>query len=69
MKKDSSGNFWFYDSKIGWFWTGSTYYDVSQSKSFIYSSTESSWLYFKVVDGVRKFYDYSDQIWLTPDSN
>jgi hypothetical protein len=69
VKKDSNGNFWFYDSKIGWFWTGSTYYDVSQSKYFVYSSTESSWLYFKVVDGVRKFYDYSDQTWLTPDSN
>ena len=69
VKKDSNSNFWFYDSKIGWFWTGSTYYDVSQSKYFVYSSTESSWLYFKVVDGVRKFYDYSDQTWLTPDSN
>ena len=69
VKKDSNSNFWFFDSKIGWFWTGSTYYDVSQSKYFVYSSTESSWLYFKVVDGVRKFYDYSDQTWLTPDSN
>ena len=69
VQKDSSDNFWFYDSNIGWFWTGSTYYDVSQSKSFIYSSTEASWLYFKVVDGVRTFYDYTDQTWLTPDSN
>jgi len=69
VQKDSSDNFWFYDSNVGWFWTGSTYYDVSQSKSFIYSSTEASWLYFKVVDGVRTFYDYTDQTWLTPDSN
>jgi hypothetical protein len=69
VKKDSNDNFWFYDANIGWFWTGSTYYDESQSKSFIYSSSESSWLYFQVVDGERKFYDYGDLTWLSPDSN
>ena len=69
VKKDSNDNFWFYDASIGWFWTGSTYFDESQSKSFLYSSTESSWLYFQVVDGQRKFYDYTDQAWLAPDSN
>ena len=55
-----------FDDNIGWFWTGSSYYDEAQSKSFIYSSTEASWLHFQIVDGERKFYDYADEVWLTP---
>ena len=42
---------------------------MSRTKAFFYSSTEASWLHFVSDQGVRKFYDYSDEEWLTPDSN
>ncbi len=67
-QEESSGNYWLYDTQLGWLWTGSAYYNEAQSSYFLYSSTEASWLYFQLVDGERRFYDYSDEVWLTPDS-
>jgi protocatechuate 3,4-dioxygenase beta subunit len=64
VAEDSNGNFWFYESSIGWLWTGPTYYDETASKSFLYSSSEASWLHFEVIEGEGKFYDYSDEQWL-----
>jgi hypothetical protein len=65
VTEDSNGNFWFYESTIGWLWTGPTYYDETSSKSFFYSSSEASWLHFEIIEGEGKFYDYSDEQWIT----
>jgi hypothetical protein len=61
------GNYWFYDSELGWLWTGPTYFDSTQSdKAYIYSVSESGWLYFEYSGGERKFYSYSNSTWSTP---
>ena len=39
--------FWFYSDKLGWVWTGSSYYP------HLYSNKESSWIYFYDVDNVQ----------------
>ena len=67
VAEDSNGNFWFYESSIGWLWTGPTYYNEADSKSFFYSSTEASWLHFEIIEGEGRFYDYSDEQWITTD--
>jgi hypothetical protein len=40
----SRSSFWFYSEKLGWVWTGSSYYP------YLYSKKESSWIYFYDVD-------------------
>ena len=67
VTEDSNGNFWFYESTVGWLWTGPTYYNEADSKSFFYSSTEASWLHFEIIEGEGRFYDYSDEQWITTD--
>mgnify|MGYP001425146977 FL=1 len=64
-----SGNFWFYDAELGWFWTGSTYYDESSTtqSEYLYSTTHAQWLYFTTDNGKRKFYRYSDSKWINAD--
>jgi len=64
-----SGNFWFYGAELGWFWTGSTYYDESSTSQaeYIYSATHAGWLYFTTINGKRKFYRYSDTKWINAD--
>ena len=64
-----SGNFWFYDAGLGWFWTGSTYYDESSTtqSEYLYSTTHAQWLYFTTDNGKRKFYRYSDSKWINAD--
>jgi hypothetical protein len=64
-----SGNFWFFDAELGWFWTGSTYYDASSTSQaeYLYSSTHAGWLYFTTSNGKRKFYRYSDTKWINAD--
>ena len=64
-----SGNFWFYDAGLGWFWTGSKHYDESSASQaeYLYSSTHAGWLYFTTSNGKRKFYRYSDTKWINAD--
>jgi hypothetical protein len=63
-----NGNYWFYDSELGWLWTGPTYFDSTQSdKAYLYSVSESGWLYFEYSGGERKFYSYTNTTWSTPD--
>ncbi len=66
-----SGNFWFYDAELGWFWTGSTYYDESSTSQaeYLYSSTHAGWLYFTSSNGKRKFFRYSDTKWINADGS
>ena len=67
-KEESNGNFWLYESEIGWLWTGPSYFDVSSdNKAFFYSVSDAGWLYFKLDGGLKKFYRYSDQKWILPD--
>jgi hypothetical protein len=62
-----NGNYWFYDSELGWLWTGPTYFDSTQSdKAYLYSVSESGWLYFEYSGGERKFYSYTNSTWSTP---
>jgi hypothetical protein len=62
-----NGNYWFYDSELGWLWTGPTYFDSTQSdKAYLYSVSESGWLYFEYSGGERNFYSYTNSTWSTP---
>jgi hypothetical protein len=62
------GNYWFYDSELGWLWTGPTYFDSTQSdKAYLYSVSDSGWLYFEYSGGERKFYSYTNSNWSSPD--
>ena len=66
-KEESNGNFWLYESEIGWLWTGPSYFDVSShNKAFLYSVSDAGWLYFKLDGGLKKFFRYSDQKWILP---
>jgi hypothetical protein len=64
-----SGNFWFYDAELGWFWTGSEYYNESSTSKaeYVWSATHQEWLYFTTSNGKRKFYRYSDTKWINAD--
>jgi hypothetical protein len=66
-----NGNFWFYDDELGWFWTGSDYYDESSTSKaeYVYSATHAGWLYFTTSNGNRKFYRYSDTKWINADGS
>jgi hypothetical protein len=70
-EKIDSSNFWFYDEKLEWIWTGPEHYDSSNSdKSFFYSEKTGNWLYFMYVEGERYFYEYKNDEssnWITPD--
>ena len=67
-EEGENGNYWLYDSKLGWLWTGSAYFDSTKSdKSYLYSVSESGWLFFEYSGGERKFYSYTNTNWTTPD--
>ena len=66
--KAENGNYWFYDNELGWLWTGPSYFDSSKKdKSFLYSVSESNWLYFTFSNGLPKFYSYLNKDWITSD--
>ena len=66
-QEGENGNYWLYDSNLGWLWTGPTYFDSTQSdKAYLYSVSESGWLYFEYSGGERKFYSYTNSNWSSP---
>ena len=67
-----SGNFWFWDPELKWwFWTGPSYYNVSSDSQgeFIYSSSHAEWLYFTTENGNRKFYQDSKSKWINSEDS
>ena len=68
-KKDGTENYWFYDTELGWFWTGPSHYneELSWQAEYIYSATHSEWLYYVVQGNRRKFYLYSLSKWIHAD--
>ena len=66
-EEGDNGNYWLYDSELGWLWTGPQYFDSSDSsKAYLYSVSESGWLFFEYSGGQRKFYSYTNTSWSTP---
>ena len=67
QKKRKMVTYWLYDSQLGWLWTGPQYFDSSaDDKAYLYSVSESGWLYFDYSSGERKFYSYTNTSWSTP---
>jgi len=69
--KGTNDNFWFYDTTLGWFWTGPNFYIEAyfSQKQFIYSDKYSEWLFFKKQNDKRTFYLYSISRWINPDGS
>ena len=67
VEEGDNGNYWLYDSELGWLWTGPQYFDSSDSsKAYLYSVSESGWLFFEYSGGQRKFYSYTNTSWSAP---
>ena len=54
---------WVYDGNLGWLYTGKNLHP------FFYRHSTSGWLYYRLGNGSREFWDYANEEWITNNKN